>query len=148
MGRLTFPHGMCVYIDTQILIYTLEKHPQYWPMLEVLWRERVEGTLSIITSHLTLMEALVGAFKSKNEQLAEEYRETAKHGNIHLVPITLGILERAAMIRATTRLKTPDAIHAATALQHQTGIFLTNDQAFRRMPELRPLVLDDVVSAI
>ncbi len=54
-----------------------------------------------------------------------------------------GVFERAAELRAKQRLKTPDAIHLATALEHGCDEFWTNDSrlqgagseiAFRVLP--------------
>ncbi len=148
MGRLVFPTGIRVYIDTQILIYSIERHPRYWPILDMLWTERFEGRASIVTSQLTLMEALVGPFKSKNDRVVAAYKAALDSGNVDFIPVSLDVLERAARVRAGTRLRTPDAIHAATALHEGTDLFLTNDRAFRTMSELRPLLLDDVLSAV
>ena len=44
-------------------------------------------------------------------------------------------------------LKTPDAIHAATALLAGCALFVTNDRGFKRVPGLRLAVLDDVLVA-
>jgi predicted nucleic acid-binding protein len=44
-----------------------------------------------------------------------------------------GIAARAAQIRATHGLRTPDAIHAATALQSGASGIVTNDAGFRRL---------------
>ncbi|MCP4659359.1 MAG: type II toxin-antitoxin system VapC family toxin [bacterium] len=37
-------------------------------------------------------------------------------------------------MRATTGLKTPDALHGATALGAGTDLFITNDPHFLRIP--------------
>ena len=37
MGALTLPASGLVYIDTMVLIYTVERFPTYWPLLEPLW---------------------------------------------------------------------------------------------------------------
>lgn len=70
--------------------------------------------------------------------------------DVRLAPITEAVLERAAEIRATTNLKTPDAIHAATALVEGRAVFITNDPAFRRTSALSPgmtiVVLDDLIT--
>ena len=42
-------------------------------------------------------------------------------------------------------LKTPDALHAATALRAGCALFITNDTDFRRVEGLPTVVLDDVV---
>lgn len=43
---------------------------------------------------------------------------------------------QSAFIRATTNLKTPDAVHAATALSVNCTQVITNDKGFRNMSGL------------
>ncbi|MBC7527815.1 MAG: PIN domain-containing protein, partial [Chthonomonadaceae bacterium] len=65
-----------------------------------------------------------------------------------LLPITKDVLREAARLRATiSGLKTPDAIHAATALLNQCRLFITNDRGFLRVPGLNTAILDDVLAA-
>jgi len=59
------------------------------------------------------------------------------------LPIDQAILEMAANLRATYRLKTPDSIHAATALQHGSSLFLTNDAGFRKVSGLNVAILGE-----
>ena len=57
-------------------------------------------------------------------------------------------MREAARLRAIIPgLKTPDAIHAATALIHGCVMFVTNDTVFRRVPNLPLVLLDDVLAA-
>ena len=52
----------------------------------------------------------------------------------------------AVRLRAEQRnLKTPDEIHAATALLDIPSMMLTNDRAFQSIATLNVTVLDDVV---
>jgi hypothetical protein len=67
MGALTLPASGLVYIDTMTLIYTVERYPAYYPLLEPLWRAAQSGTIEIVSSELTLMETLVGPLKSGKE---------------------------------------------------------------------------------
>jgi len=62
-----------------------------------------------------------------------------------LLPISRPILERALKLRATHRVRTPDAIHAATALIAGCTLFATNDPVFRRVSGLQAVILDDYV---
>ncbi|WP_276752095.1 type II toxin-antitoxin system VapC family toxin [Chlorogloeopsis fritschii] len=57
------------------------------------------------------------------------------------------MLRQAANIRATTNLKTPDAIHAATALSISCNQFLTNDKGFRNVPGLPVVILSEVLTS-
>ncbi len=55
------------------------------------------------------------------------------------------ILREAARLRAITKLRTPDAIHAATALQIGCALFVTNDKGFKNVPSLPHVILDDLI---
>ncbi|HEV3344661.1 MAG TPA: PIN domain-containing protein [Pirellulales bacterium] len=60
------------------------------------------------------------------------------------MPITQSALREAARLRATIpALRTPDALHAATALISGSACFVTNDKTFRRIPGLPVILLDD-----
>ena len=55
MGALTLPASGLVYLDTMILIYTVERYPAYWSLLEPLWLAAQTKTIEIVSSELTLM---------------------------------------------------------------------------------------------
>jgi len=66
---------------------------------------------------------------------------------MQLVSIDQTILKEAARLRATTNLKTPDAIHAATALNNVCTLFLTNDSQFRNVAGLPVVVVREVLTS-
>jgi predicted nucleic acid-binding protein len=111
MGQLTLPTAASVYIDTQIMIYTVEANPAYFDLLQPLWEKFQTSELEILTSELTLMETLVFPLKQTNTVLANDYEQLLEHSEIQLIPIQRSILKNAAHLRTTTNLKTPDAIH-------------------------------------
>lgn len=53
MGSLNLPAAGLVYVDTMAVIYTVERFPQYWSLLEPLWLAAQAGTLTVATSELT-----------------------------------------------------------------------------------------------
>ena len=67
--------------------------------------------------------------------------------NAVIYRVTRTILESAAQLRAGRQLKTPDAIHAATALAHGSSLFVSNDVAFRRVAGLPVAVLREVAAS-
>ena len=69
MGALSLPASGLVYLDANPIIYTVEKHPVYGPLLQPLWQAARAKTLEVVTSELTLMETLVGPFKSGDTAL-------------------------------------------------------------------------------
>lgn len=145
MGALTLPTSGLVYIDTMALIYTVERYPAYWPLLEPLWLVAQTRTIEIVSSELTLMEVLVGPLKSGNRTLENAFEQALLGTDMRLLPITQPILRAAARLRATTRLKTPDALHAATALNAGCALFVTNDVGFRGVASLPLVILDDLL---
>ena len=64
---------------------------------------------------------------------------------MRLLPITHAILRDAARLRATTKLKTPDAIHAATAADSRCVLFITNDVGFRGVGSIPVVILNDLL---
>lgn len=147
MGALTLPPAGLVYADTQVLIYSVERHPTYGPLLRPLWQAVQAGILEVVSSELALMETLVGPFKSNDAVLASTYEQFFQQPGVRLLPMTRAVLRQAARLRATTRLRTPDALHAATAVLAQCALFLTNDQGFRGVAALPLAILQDVLSS-
>ena len=94
------------------------------------------------------METLVKPLREKDTQLESIYRNLLLASNeLRLLSADASVLGSAARLRATAGLKTPDAIHAATALLVGSTIFITNDVGFRRAPGLSVTVLDEILAA-
>lgn len=145
MGALILPASGLVYLDANPIIYSVEKHPVYWPLLQPVWQAAKGKTIEIVSSDLALMETLVGPLKSGNAALASAYEQLYRQAQTRLLPITHPILRGAAQLRAATKLKTPDALHAATALEAGCALFVTNDPDFRRVASLPLAILDDLL---
>ncbi len=147
MGRLTLPTSGMVYVDAQIVIYSTDNHPAYATICAPLWN--VVAPTVIVSSELTLLETLVAPIRSRDMQLALKREKLWFQPNTQLLPITQEILKDAARLRTTIpSLKTPDSIHAATALYHSCPLFITNDKGFRRVPGLPLIMLEDVLAEI
>jgi predicted nucleic acid-binding protein len=137
-----------VYVDTNVVIYLVERIEPYLPASAPLWDALEAGTLIVLTSQLTLLEVLVKPLREGNAVVAELFRNVLlSTAGLSCLPITRGILEAAAQLRAQYNLKTPDAIHAATALDARSTLFVTNDAAFQRIPGLNVAVLAEVAAS-
>ncbi|NJN91905.1 MAG: type II toxin-antitoxin system VapC family toxin [Leptolyngbyaceae cyanobacterium SL_5_14] len=147
MGKLNFQPSSLVYVDTQIIIYSVEKFPNYFPALEPMWFKLKAGEIKLITSELALLETLVMPLKQADVTLVQTYEQLLLGTDIQLIPISQKILRDAATLRATVNLKTPDAIHATTTLSANCTSFLTNDRAFRNVSNLSAAILDDVIAS-
>ncbi|NJO93972.1 MAG: PIN domain-containing protein [Hydrococcus sp. RM1_1_31] len=145
MGQLNLPSSSIIYVDTAVVIYSVEFNVDYWQLLRPLWIKFQAKEVRIVSSELTLMESLVVPIRNRNRLLIETYEQL--FGRIELVPISQTLLKEAAQLRATTNLKTPDAIHAATARGSGCTLFLTNDRGFRNVPALPVTILSEVLQA-
>jgi len=145
VGTLILPASGLVYVDANCVIYTVEKHPVYGPLLQPLWRAAQAKTLEVVSSELVLLETLVGPIKNGNTSLQTTYEQALQGTDMQMIPITQPVLREAASLRATTKLRTPDAIHAATALHAGCVLFVTNDVGYRSVSYLNLVILDDLL---
>ena len=147
MGQLVIPSGSKIYVDTAVLIYTLEVNTDYFSLLQPLWTMFQARGIELISSELILMEVLVLPLRNNNESLVSDYEEILLNSTMQLIPISQSILKQAANLRATNSLKTPDAIHAATALSVNCDLFITNDKGFRKLSNLPVAILSEVLDS-
>jgi predicted nucleic acid-binding protein len=143
MGALILPPSGCVYIDANAVIYAVEKIEPYASLLDPLWAASGAGQVSIVTSELTWLETLAKPIRNDNAPLERLFRAFLTARDLTMVPATRDLWEHAARLR-TLGLKTPDALHAATALATTCALFLTNDPIFHRVPGLPVTVLSAV----
>lgn len=145
MGQIILPDTGSVYLDTVSVIYSVERHADFWPLMLPVWRAAAQGHSALVSSELLVMETLVGPLKTGNPALVAAYERALSAEDLRLLPLALPVLREAARLRAATSLKTPDALHAATALLAECALFITNDQGFRRVPELPVVMLSDLL---
>jgi len=136
-------HGATVALDTAPLIYFLERHPSYLPVVYPFFEAVERGDIHAITSTLTLTETLVHPYKHGNPSLARQYLRILLHSrNLKTLPVSAEIATEAAQIRADYGLKTPDSIQLATARIGNATAILTNDGDLPPMSGVQRIVLD------
>lgn len=146
MGSLILPEAGPVYLDANSFIYSVERISPYAGLLEPLWKATQEGRFEIVSSELVILETLVKPLRERDEVLTAVFRELLfDTQEVHLIAATAAIWEEAARLRATLGLKTPDALHAASALTSGSTLLVTNDSHFRRVEGLTVAVLHEVL---
>ena len=145
MGSLTLPDGGLVFIDTNVLIYSVERVEPYRTLLAPMWERAQGGDLEIVGSESIVIEALVKPLRERNATLVRFLLDMLDAEEVRLIPATRSHWEHGARIRADTGLKTADALHAATALQAGCDLFVTNDADFRRIDGLAVVILSDLI---
>jgi len=134
-----------IYLDTSAFIYFVERHPRYFPVCEELFRAIEAGRTNASTSTLTLLEILVQPYRQKKEDLVLKfYALLTTYPHLAWIPMTLNVADQAAKLRAEHRLKTPDAIQAASAISCGATGFVSNDRAFDKALAVERRVLDDL----
>ena len=144
MEQLRLPETGSIYLDACVFIYSVEGLEPYRNLLEPVWRRAEAGSLELVTSELTITEVLVKPLRDNDHTLLNTYHELFASPEIQLIPTTRLIWEETAILRALTNLRTPDAVHATTALQEACSTFVTNDAIFRRVEHIDVIVLRDL----
>ena len=145
MGPLTLPPSGPVYMDSMGIIYSVERIEPYCTLLDPLWRDATASQFTVVSSELAVSETLVIPIREGNARLETLFRDLFATGDFRLIPATRSLWEDTARLRALTGLKTPDALHAVTALSEECTLFVTNDPAFRRVPGLPVAVLAELL---
>jgi predicted nucleic acid-binding protein len=142
-------YGSVVGLDSAPLIYFVELHPAYLPLVDPFFAAIESGNIQAVTSSLTLTEVLVHPLRRGNAALARQYSEILlTSSNLLTVPVSTDVAAEGARIRALHGLRTPDALQLAAATLGHASAFLTNDRSFDRIPGIRTIVLDDLLAAI
>ena len=132
-----------IALDTSIFVYQVEANVRYLPLTEqiFLWLERPASRA--ITSTITMTEVLVQPYCALDEYRVNQFLALLSTiPNLDWIAPSLAIADRAAHIRARHRLRTPDALQAATALYGSATGLITNDRIFERVEGFETLVLD------
>ncbi len=135
-----------IALDTNIFIYQLEANARYLALTDHIfsWLERPD--CKAVTSTITMTELLVQPYRDSDEQRVDEfYGLLSTYPNLDWIAPNLEIADLAARIRALHRLRTPDALQAATAAHAHATALITNDPAFERVEAFETLVLDKLL---
>ncbi|MGD0757776.1 MAG: PIN domain-containing protein [Candidatus Sulfotelmatobacter sp.] len=141
--RLFLRRHRRIAIDTSIFIYQLEANHRYLALSDSVfaWVERAGH--EAVTSTITMTQLLVPSYRDDDERRIDEfYGLLSTYPNLRWVAPDLETADIAARIRATYKLRTPDALQAATAIQANATGFITNDPVIARIEELDTAVLD------
>ena len=134
------PQGASVLVDTAPWIYVLESHPQFADRFVGLFEAAAKGHVLIALSTITLAEVLTGPFKAGQTALAKRYEKALLQYRV--VDVSVPIAALAAQLRAQYRLKLPDALQLATALDMGANALVTHDRDFSQVSGLDILTGD------
>jgi predicted nucleic acid-binding protein len=129
------PDQALLLVDSAPVIYFLEDHPRLGPYFAPLFEAHATGRLRFAVTAITVCEVLTGPLRSRDDAMVRRYRSV--FDSWQLVDFDVDIAESAARLRASLRLKLPDAIQVASALAINATALVTHDRDFSRVRSLR-----------
>lgn len=116
-------------VDSMLFVYHFEGHERFGEDAGKILSAAEQGRCRLVASVLALLEVLVVPRRHGRDDLAERYRDLFRSfPNLTVAPVDTEIAERAAELRARHGLRTPDAIHLATAEVAGAKTFVSEDQ--------------------
>ncbi len=144
--RLFLRRHRRIELDASIFIYQLEANERYLALADAVFSWVEKPGHEAVTSTITMTELLVPSYRHKNEhQVDAYYGLLSTYPNLKWIAPDLETADLAAKLRARHRLRTPDALQAATAIRAQATALITNDPALARIEELDTVVLDQLL---
>jgi predicted nucleic acid-binding protein len=129
---------MTVCLDADCTIYFVEQNP--------LWGPRVTAQIAafravgdgIAVTDLARTECLAKPLATGDLAVVADYQAFFADPEIRVLPLTAAVCERAARIRAASgfRLKVPDCLHLAAAIEQGCRLFLTHDAQLRQCQDI------------
>lgn len=132
-----------IFLDSSPIIYFVEGNPTYYPLVKPIFDQIDQEKLVGYTSAITLSECIFYPLRMGNSELASEFENIITNGAI-FIETNVAIVKIATEFRVTYGLKLMDALQLATAIFMNCDLFVTNDTIFRRVHEIRVLIIDDL----
>lgn len=133
-------------VDTSIFIYQVEMLPKYLPLTDELFVWLGKSGNSGVTSAITMTELLVPGYREGDRSRIDNfYSLLTTCPSLAWHPVTVEVADLGAQFRATYKLKTPDALQAATAVDSGASGFVTNDPIFKRIDHIETAILDELL---
>lgn len=132
-------------VDTMLFVYHFEDNERFGPAAGRLLKAAEEGRCRLVSSVLALLEVLVVPKRHGRSELCRMYRDFFESfPNLSVMPVETPVAEIAADLRAALGVRTPDALHLATALHAGAEAFVSEDRRIRGIEGIRVVSLEDV----
>ena len=135
LNLANLPENALLLIDSAPIIYMLEGRAKLAGRFRPLFAAHAEGRFRFAVTTITVAEVMTGPLQAGDEELAQRYRAVLQSWQV--VDLNLQIAETAARLRATLKLKLPDAVQAASAVAINADALVTHDRDFSRLASLR-----------
>jgi predicted nucleic acid-binding protein len=125
-----------IYADTNVIIRLLEGLPAVRVPIEARLAPFHGTAVFLATSRLSRLECRVKPLRAGDAALLALYDAFFTSNETVLLEIDAAVIDKATELRAALAIKTPDAIHLASAILVKASSFLTGDRALLRCTEV------------
>lgn len=128
-----------IYMDACMVIELIEGEDSRQMRLAAVMRGK-----RIVASELLRLESRIDALRNNRQDFLARYE--AFFGRCRFAPFDRPLFEYAALLRVQHRLKTPDALHLAAALEAGCDEFWTDDRRLAKVSDrpIRFITWDDL----
>jgi uncharacterized protein len=123
---------MIIYLDSVIVIYYLDAADQFHQLAAQRLAALLAAGDEIAVSDLTRLECRVQPIQQADQQRLAIFDHFFALPDVHVVPLSTAVYDRATLIRAQYAFRTTNALHLAAAIEAGCGRFLTHDLRLAR----------------
>lgn len=125
-----------IYLDANVVIRLVEGDAATVSPLAARLAASLGVPQSLITSRLTRLECRSKPLRAGDRLTLAQYDVFFAGCELVLAELSAAVVERATDLRAKYNLKTPDALHYASAVETGAAVFLSGDHVFSRCTEV------------
>jgi predicted nucleic acid-binding protein len=125
-----------IYADSGIIMRWVEGASQVRDPIELSWRQLPMADRLFVTSRLARLECRCKPLQDHRDDLLHLYEIFFASKEVDIREVDAAVVEKATELRANLGLKTPDAIHVATAMLAGVAAFWTTDSRLAKCPGL------------
>jgi predicted nucleic acid-binding protein len=125
-----------IYLDANVVIRLVEGDAATRAPLVARLAVSLGKPGTLVTSRLTRLECRTKPLRAGDPATLAAFDVFFAGTELLLVEVSAAVIERATDLRAKYNLKTPDALHYATAIESRAAVFLTGDRGLSRCSEV------------
>jgi predicted nucleic acid-binding protein len=138
--------GCRVYFDVNPIIYFIEQNPDFSGAVTPLFEMIGDGSILAFTSELSLTEILIKPIRDNLLDVVKAHKELLLDPQLFtLTKTNRETFLQAAELGGKSGMRTPDALHFASAIENRCAFFITNDKGFRSSQAITVIQVSDLM---
>lgn len=138
--------GCRVYFDVNPIIYFIEQNSEFAACVTPIFEMLGEGSILACTSELSLTEILIKPIRDNLPEVIRAHKELLLDPTLFTLNKTnRDTFLQAAELGGRLGMRTPDAIHFASAMENHCPFFLTNDKKIKSYGGVTVIQVSDLM---